>query len=214
MQGQLGEKLIPDLIREVSQKQASGLLRITRGKMIKAIFFEKGVPVFAISNLSNEQLDQKLLKEGLATSAQIERARQQAGKANQLGTTLVKMGILSEDRCRELVRSQVMGIILSLFEWREGDYVFDERIRAAHDVTLNKATADVLLEGARLAASNQEIAEAIAPAESIISRSKSNGTPQDSGNLMPVESYVLSRIETPTAVSEVGPLTGLPDAEA
>jgi curved DNA-binding protein CbpA len=214
VQGQLGEKLIPDLIRELTQKQAGGLLRVTRGKAIKAIFFEKGVPVFAISNLSNEQLDQKLLREGIASSAQIEQAKQQAGKANQLGTTLAKMGVLTEDRCRNLVHEQVMGIILSLFEWKEGDYVFDERIRAAHEVTLNKSATDILLEGARHIAANQEMAESIAPLESIVARAKSNGMQPGGGSLIPVEGYVLSRIESPTSVSEVGALTGLPDEEA
>jgi tetratricopeptide (TPR) repeat protein len=213
VQGQLGEKLIPDLIREIAQKQASGLLRITRGKMIKAIFFEKGIPVFAISNLANEQLDHKLLKEGIVTPGLVEQAKQQAGKANQLGSVLVKMGILTEARCHELVRSQVMKIVLSLFEWKEGDYIFDERIRAVHEVTLGRPVADILLDGGRHAAGNQEIAEAIAPAESIILRASSNGMRQD-GSLLPVESYILSRIETPTPLSEIGSLTGLPDEEA
>ena len=62
MQGQLGEKLVPDLIREIAHKNSSGLLRLSRGKAIKAIFFESGAPTFAISNLTNEQLDHKLVE--------------------------------------------------------------------------------------------------------------------------------------------------------
>ncbi|HSE98597.1 MAG TPA: DnaJ domain-containing protein, partial [Blastocatellia bacterium] len=173
-----------------------------------------GAPVFAISNLSNEQLDTLLMKESIATAAQIDEAKQQAGKANQLGTILVRMGVISEDRCRELVCSQVMRIILSLCEWKEGDYVFDERIRAVHDVMLRKNAADILLEGARHIAADQEMAEALAPMESILSRARNGAGRQDNCNLLPVESYVLSRIESPAAVSEIGPLTGLPDEEA
>jgi curved DNA-binding protein CbpA len=56
--------------------------------------------------------------------------------------------------------------------------------------------------------------ESIAPSESIIVRANKNGMQHEIGNLMPVESYVLSRIESPTSVSEIGPLTGLPDEEA
>ena len=149
MQGQLGEKLVPDLVREIAQKSLSGLLRLSRGKAIKAIFFEAGAPTFAISNLTNEQFDHKLMNEGLATLEQIERAKERAGKTQRLGPVLVEMSVLEDGQMRKLVCDQVMGIILSVFEWTHGDYAFDERIRAAHEVTLSLGAADVLLEGAR-----------------------------------------------------------------
>ncbi len=214
MQGQLGEKLVTDLVREIAQKNLSGLLRITRGKTIKAIFFESGAPVFAISNLSNEQIEHKLMAGNLATAGQIEEARARAGKPHRLASSLVEMGVISEPDMRELVRVHLMEIILSLFEWTQGDYAFDTRIRAAHDYTLKVAASDVILEGARLAADNDQIALAIAPHDAIIMRAKANGISLDSGRLIPVESYILSRIESPTTVSDVGALSGLGDADA
>lgn len=214
MQGQLGEKLIPDIIRELVQKNASGLLRLTRGKTIKAIFFDNGAPVFAISNLSPDQLENKLVKDGIATIDQINQAKSMAGKANKIGTMLVQMGVLPESEMKKIIRAQVMEIILSLFEWNEGEYAFDERIRASHEVTLDISSADVILEGARHAASLQQISEAIAPSESVLVRPKINGARLDTGRLMPIESYILSRIDNATAVSEVGAISGLPDEDA
>ena len=149
MQGQLGEKLVADLIREISANNSSGLLRLSRGKSIKAIFFESGVPVFAISNLTAEQLDNRLIKDGLASYEEIEQAKQKAGKATRPGRALVEMGVLTEEALREIVRDQVKGIIFSLFEWNQGDYLFDERIRATHDVNLDVSAADIILEGTR-----------------------------------------------------------------
>lgn len=214
MQGQLGEKLLPDLIREIAHKNTSGLLRLSRGKAIKAIFFESGTPTFAISNLTNEQLDNKLIKEGLVTFDQIERAKERDGKAHRLGSALVEMGLLEEAQMRNLVSEQVMGIVLSLFEWTEGDYSFDSRIRTAHEVTLGLNAADVLLEGARHAAEIEQVAEALVPHDGVVLRSKSNKVPTDSGQLIPLESYILSRIESPVTVSEVGAMSGLADADA
>jgi curved DNA-binding protein CbpA len=214
VQGQLGEKLVPDLIREIAQKSLSGLLRLSRGKAIKAIFFESGAPAFAISNVTNEQLDHKLMNEGLATLEQIERAKERAGKTQRLGPVLVEMSVLEDGQMRKLVCDQVMGIILSVFEWTQGDYAFDERIRAAHEVTLNLGAADVLLEGARHAASIQEVAETIVPRDAVVLKSRSNGIRADSGSLAPLESYILSRIDSPTAASEVGSLSGLGDVDA
>ncbi|MCI0489648.1 MAG: DnaJ domain-containing protein [Blastocatellia bacterium] len=214
MQGQLGEKLISDLIRELARKKANGLLRLSRGKTIKAIFFESGAPVFAISNITTEQLEHKLVKDGLVTFDQIEQAKQRAEKANRLGLALVEMGLLTDEVMRKAVREQVMSIICSLFEWYEGEYMFDERMRAVHDVTLDIAVHDVLLEGARRAAGIEEIAQIIAPPEGVIVRTRSNGISMDAGKLVPVESYVLSRIVTPTAISEVSALSGLGEQDA
>ena len=214
MQGQLGEKLAPDLIREIAQKNASGLLRLSRGKAIKAIFFESGAPTFAISNLTNEQLDDKLLKEGLVTLEQIERAKERAGKTQRLGPVLVEMGVLEDQQMRKLVCDQVMSIIVSVFEWTQGDYNFDERIRAAHEVTLSLGASDVLLQGARHAADVQQVADVLVPRDSVVLKSKTSGLRADTGRLIPLESYILSRIDSPTAVNEVGALSGLGDADA
>ncbi|MEK6325107.1 MAG: DnaJ domain-containing protein [Acidobacteriota bacterium] len=214
MQGQLGEKLVPDLIREIAQKSSSGLLRLSLGKAIKAIFFESGAPTFAISNLTNEQLDHKLMTEELVTVEQLERAKERAGKAHRLGPALVEMGLLEDGQMRKLVCDQVMGIILSIFEWTRGDYSFDERIRAAHEVTLGLSAADALLEGARHAADIPEVAEAIVPRDAVVLRPKTTGLRIDSGRLIPLESYILSRIESPTSVREVGELSGLVDVDA
>jgi curved DNA-binding protein CbpA len=214
VQGQLGEKLVPDLIREIAQKSASGLLRLSRAKTIKAIFFESGAPTFAISNLTNEQLDFKLMEEGLVTSEQVESAKALGGTTQRLGPALVEMRVLEDEQMRKLVCDQVMSIMLSVFEWTQGDYSFDERIRASHEVTLSLGAADVLLEGARHAADIQQVADLLVPQDSIVLRSKTAGLHADTGRLIPLESYILSRIDSATAVNEVGALSGLGDADA
>jgi curved DNA-binding protein CbpA len=181
---------------------------------MKAIFFESGSPVFAISNLATEQIDQKLIREGLVTVGQIEHAKAQAAKPNQIGQALVKMRLLSESDMRKATREMVLDIIISLFEWNEGEYSFDEKIRASHDVKLDATASDIILECARRASSHDQFVQAIAPEDGLVVRAKSNGGRLDSGKLMPVESYVLSRIESPTSISEVGSLSGIPDDDA
>lgn len=212
--GQLGQRLVADLIREIAYKNASGLLRLSRAKAIKALFFDSGVPVYAISNLSHEQLESRLVEMGLATQEQIDHARRQADKPYRIPTALVEMGVLTDSQMRKLVRDLVMEIIRSLFEWTEGDYVFDPKIRAAHDVTLEMTTADILLEGGRHVAGNSKIADSIAPLDGVVVPLKTRTVNLDSGKLAPIESYVLSRIESATSISEVGSLTGVPESDA
>ncbi|MEK6302862.1 MAG: DnaJ domain-containing protein [Acidobacteriota bacterium] len=214
MQGQLGDRLVADLIREIAHTNASGLLRLSKAKAIKALFFDSGVPVYAISNLSNEQLERKLVADGVATQEQIDHARLKAEKPYRIPSTLVEMGVLGDAEMRKLVRDLVMEIIRSLFEWPDGDYVFDPKIRAAHDVTLEMTTVDILLEGARHGAGIQQIAEAIAPQDGVVVRAKARTVGFDSGKLAPLESYVLSRIESATSIGEVGSVTGIPESDA
>lgn len=213
MQGQLGQRLVADLICEIAHKNASGLLRLSRAKAIKALFFDSGVPVYAISNLSHEQLETRLIEAALATQEQMDHARRQADKPYRIPSTLVEMGVLADSQMRTLVRDLVMEIIRSLFVWTEGDYVFDPKIRAAHDVTLEMTTADILLEGGRHVAGIPKIADSLAPPDGVVVPAKRTVN-LDSGKLAPMESYVLSRIESATSISEVGSLTGVPESDA
>lgn len=202
------------MIREIAHKNASGLLRLSRAKAIKALFFESGVPVYAISNLSHEQLETRLVESRLATQNQIDHARRQADKPYRIPSTLVEMGVLTDTQMRKLVRDLVMEIIRSLFEWTEGDYGFDPKIRAAHDVTLEMTTADILLEGGRHVAGIPKVADSLAPLEGVVVPAKTRTVSLDSGKLAPMESYVLSRIESATSIGEVGSLSGVPELDA
>lgn len=212
MQGKLGDKLIADLVRELAAKKSSGLLRLSRGKSIKAVFFEAGAPIFAISNVADEQLERALVNEGLATSEQVARAKEKQDKANQLGRSLVEMGVLPEDALNRVVRMLVTRIITSLFEWDHGEYAFDERARTAHEITLEWTPEDCILEGARHASGIDGIARAIAPPNGLV-QSGLNGDQLESVRLSPVESYVLSRLDSPARVSEVSSLLGLSEEE-
>ena len=214
VQGQLGEKNIADLIRELSSNKSNGLLRLTNGKQIKAVFFDSGNPVFAISNLTTDQLEHKLIKEGFTTESHIAQAKQRVDKANQIGKAIGRNG--SPERRRDAANwfsDQAMAIILSMFEWTQGEFVFDERIRASHDVTIDTSAADLILTGARHVAGIPAIAETIAPSDGMVVRTRA-AAQGDTGRLIPIESYVLSRIEAPTAISEVGSLSGISEEDA
>ena len=213
MQGQLGEKLISNLIRQIAHLNGTGLLRLTNGKAMKAIFFEGGNPVFAISNLNTEQLEHRLLKEGHATFEQLQQAKQAGQKATQLAKTLVETGALSQEQMHKAVRDLAIDIVFSLFEWDQGEYTFDERIRASHEVRFEWSAEDCILEGARHAALVEKISETLLPEDSEIEQANLNGKRLNfSGKPNPVESYVFSRVETATSLNDLCLQTGLGEA--
>lgn len=215
MRGYLGEKLLADLIREIARHKLSGLLRLSQDKIIKAIFFESGAPVFAISNLANEQIEYKLVKERLVTSGLVEAARQRNDQLQRLGQTLVEMGALAEHAMRQAARELVAQIIKSLFEWQQGEYIFDDNANTAHSVKLNLTAADCILEGARHAAGIKSVAALIAPEQKLVGPADAaRSLVGSTASLSSSEGYVLSCIQYPTSFSEVSEVTGLSEEES
>ena len=214
MNGSLGKKLITDLIRDIGTRNSSGLLRVSSGKSIKAIFFEAGVPVYAISNIASEQVESILLSEGMATLEQIDAAKGAGGKSQKLGRALVEMGFVSETDITRVSLESARRIIFSLFELTRGDYIFDERVRAAaHEVKLDWTVSDCLLEGGRALGHQEELAIRLAPDEAVFVKPKSTGRLVLAGKLNPAESYIYSRIDTTVQLNELSMSTGLPEEE-
>jgi tetratricopeptide (TPR) repeat protein len=212
LHGSLGESLLPDLIREIARRGASGALRLSRENAARSIYFDSGTPVSLTSELADEQLESRLLKDGRTTAGLIQAARRALPKS-PLSRALVDKGVLSEESLSLTTGELVKQIVLSIFEWEEGEYEFDEGAQPAEAAALHCTPAD-LIRGARHAAGIERLAKAIAPPDLLIA-------PADTNNyflaslpaLDSVESYVLSRIELPVCVSEVADLVGVPEED-
>lgn len=215
VRGQLSEKLIPSLFREIAYSGAGGLLRLTLGESMKAVFFEAGVPVFAISNQPCEQLDYILVRERVLTQDQVEAVARGLSTKQDLARALVDRRLVSQDVMRESMGRLAQEIILSVFEWDEGEYIFNAQLQATHETTLEWTAAECILQGARRSAGVESLALQILPQDAVVTQASAESmTFGCSATLTPIESFVLSRIDSPTVVSEAGTYTGLPDDEA
>src|SRR5215471_2885832 len=159
LQGQLSKRSFADLLCEITAKRLSGLLRLSSGPAIKAIFIEDGRPAFAISSLPNEQFEHRLTRDRLATRGLIEAGKKRSENTQRLGRTLVEIGVLTEKAMQDSARALVTEIIESLFDWREGEYSLEEGVTASHDASLEWAAAESILERARSAAVPQQPVE-------------------------------------------------------
>jgi tetratricopeptide (TPR) repeat protein len=215
MRGRLGETLLSDLLREIARRKSNGLLRFTQERTIKAIFCEAGAPVFAISNLPNERIENKLIQDRLATPGLIETARQRNDGAQRLEQSLIDIGVCSEPVMQMAVRELAALIIESLFEWDHGEYLFEENVSAEHFAKLEWPATDCILLGMRHAAHIEDIATLIVPRyKQVAPVSDVEARPAHAASLTPAEGYLLSCIQSPTPISEVNALTGLTEAEA
>jgi tetratricopeptide (TPR) repeat protein len=214
LRGQLGERLVADLILQAAQEKLTGLLRLTQDKTIKAIFFESGTPVFAISNLPTEQIDHKLIKSRLAAAGLVEAARKKAENSQKLGRALVQTGVVTEQVLQQATVELATQTILSLFEWEQGDYVFSAAPPTELDARLTWSSADCILRGMRQAAKLESVANTLAPGHRVVAPATPDADSIGrSAALTPAEGFVLSSISSPTPISEVSMLTGLSEVD-
>jgi two-component system, OmpR family, response regulator len=130
-EGELRDNL-PDLVTAFWLAQQTGELAVNRGKVKKAIYFEKGRPCYAISNLVADRFGPFLVRVGKLSQGQLELSQAAAEKTGRrAGDVLVDMGLLQEAEKLYYVAQQLKAIAYSLFAWEEGRYAIHFTDRAA-----------------------------------------------------------------------------------
>ena len=204
MNGTLSEQPLAELIREIFLRQSSGTLRLRRGPVRTAIYFEAGQPIFAAANLRNLRLAEYLKKRNLVPEDQMA-VLSKAGSDARLAATLCGSGLLNKQTVDDVVAAQVNDLLRVSLLWTDGSWEFDDRARLADSVRVQLDPIRMLMEAARklglkfIAARFPDMGEKISPAI---------GVP-DFNTLLPVEGFILSRIEGPVTLGELIALSGL-----
>src|SRR3990172_6364470 len=141
---------VPDLMWDLCRRMRTGSLRIRRQGVCRSVFFDRGRIVFATSDDPNERLGEMLVREGLITLEQHEKAAARLDSGMRLGAALVDAGQLTQESLVRSVLAQVRSIILGLFSWEEGEYSFEEGpLPGEHWIQLGVHTGELILEGTR-----------------------------------------------------------------
>ncbi len=156
--GELSEASVPRLCVALHVGQATGALTLERGPVRKLLLVERGVPVYAASNVAAERFGAICVRLGDATAEAIE-TMARAAPEERLGAALVSRGLVSAGRRLEIVQAQVRAIVWSTFEWREGRYAFQPGRPPPDRLDLRLPMADLVLEGMRRAATLSRLRE-------------------------------------------------------
>ncbi len=148
--GELRDNL-PQLITAFYQAQKSGELILTRGKVRKVVYFERGQPVFALSNVASDRFGQFLVRVGKITEPQLAEALAKAKpEKRRTGDVLLELGLLKETEKLYYVGQQVKAIIYSLFGWEEGQYQIGFKDEAtAQAIKLDLPPATLIVRGVK-----------------------------------------------------------------
>jgi curved DNA-binding protein CbpA len=207
--GKLREQPLAELIREIRSKGLSGALRLEHERLQTAVYFDKGQLIYAAANLRTLRLREYVSKRGLVSEAELTRL---AGNLPDLdlAAALTARGTLRQKDVEALLAILVSDVLRVSLLWMEGSWDFNARARLAEPIRLNVDTGTLLREAAQRISINFVSLRFRNPGEVISRAAEVSRTT----NLLPAESFILSRLDKPLRLEELVLLSGLPEQDA
>lgn len=167
--GELKDNL-PSLLTAYYLSRETGELGIQRGKVKKVVYFEKGMPVFALSNLLADRFGQFLVRVGKIKPEQLQDASAVAGATNRrTGDVLVERGLLKDTERLYYVGQQVKAVIYSLFAWEDGTYVMSFREKASSEsIKLDVHPGNLIVRGIKKLYKPERLRRLLQPEDRLI----------------------------------------------
>jgi hypothetical protein len=133
LSGNLIETPFSDVIAVLRQQKATGTLTCGTGTDEKSLYVKNGHIIFATSKDERDRLGEIMVKDGMITRSQLDRALkflQSSAGLKKIGAIFVENGFVSPKDLFNGLKMQVRGIIHSLFLLTEGPYKFEEVLPA------------------------------------------------------------------------------------
>jgi CheY-like chemotaxis protein len=161
---------LPSLITAFYLSRETGELGVQRGKVKKVVYFERGTPVFALSNLLADRFGQFLVRVGKIKPDQLQDASAVATASNRrTGDVLVERGLLKDTERLYYVGQQVKAIIYSLFSWEDGTYVMSFKEKAAAEsIKLDVHPANLIVRGIKKLYKPERLRRMLRPEDRLI----------------------------------------------
>ncbi len=206
--GELAQKPVAELIREIGEASASGALRLSRDRAKAVVYFENGDVAFAASNIRTHRLLEFLKRTGILDESA---AGSFAPKAtdDEVLNILVQSRRIRADRVGTIRAGHVAEVLRGVLLWIDGDWQFDPRVRIAGDTRVAIDVGRLLLESTRHLPATY-LSSRFADTSEQLELAQANG---QQPSLLPAEAFVLSRINGPTTVNELLSVSGMNEEE-
>jgi CheY-like chemotaxis protein len=211
--GELKDNL-PQLLAAFYNAKETGELGLQRGQVKKIIYFEGGMPVFALSNLVADRLGQFLVRAGKIDEDTLRQAAEEAAATEQrTGDVLILMGCLTEEERSYYVGQQIKSILYSVFSWEDGAFTLSFQARARREaIKLDIHPANLIMRGVKKLYKPERLKRLMPDAALPIP------SPDPSFNLSDVElqsweAHLLPRCDGSRTVAELVQLAAKPENE-
>lgn len=209
MRGQLTDHPLVELIREIDSKNLSGTLRLEHESVKTVVYFDEGALEFAASNVRTLRLREYVVKRNVATEKEFDTVAKNLPDL-EVAKELVRQRRMTQDQLEVLLSAMVADVLRVALLWTEGSWEFDPRARLASPVNIELDIESLMREAARRMPL-KFVSERFRNPTEKLSRS---ATVSLSAKFLPAESFLLSRLDSPTPLDELVAVSGLRDLDA
>jgi curved DNA-binding protein CbpA len=210
MKGTLSEQPLAELIREISSRNFSGILRLERERAQVAVYFESGRVIFAASNVRTLRLREYLRQRTIVSEKELTRLGNNLSDLD-LATALSTAGLVARNQIEQLLATMVADVLRVALLWTMGNWDFDERGRLGNPVEIQLDLNNLLREAGRRMPL-KFVSDRFRNPNETITRAEDAST--GGNNLQPNESFLLSRLDAPTKLQDLIALSGLRELDA
>ena len=179
-----------EVLAEIANARLSGSLRLGSKDKKSVVYFREGKIVFAASNTRSARLSQQLMAKGYLAKADLAEMPDFANDF-ELAAFLEDKGFLKKTDSDDLFKEQVAAIVVDVFSWPDGEWIFSHLARARDGLNFPVKTTELLADYAR-ALSSDDVLKRFRSLEEKFERS---GLAMNGLVLNQSEAFVLSRAD-------------------
>jgi len=203
----------PDLLLATCEREQSGELKFMSSEAEKTILVHEGNIVFAKSSSTDDRLGPYLLRENLIRFEHMTELSRFVSKEKRFGTVLVENGVLDPHELVQGVVGQVRSIILSLFQWTEAAYIFEQRNLDNEDITLRIPLAKLIVDGVRQVTSWRRVTGRIGSLDAVYQTIDGVEDIVRGAKLTPEQLELVAEMRGPKTIAEACAATDISDFE-
>lgn len=153
--GTLREFKVPDILQLISLQKKTGILTFNSQEGFITLIFEDGfiIGIDAFPKKLEMRVGNVFVKQEIISEEMLQRALSIQKRTNQkVGEILIGMGLIDEKIIPEVLKIQAIQIVLSLFNWKKGEYNFkvldyvDKELRLLSPIAVD----NLIMEGVQM----------------------------------------------------------------
>lgn len=203
MKGRLKDRPLEILLHEFQVRSRTGVLTLERSSAKKQICLVNGTVRFAASNLLEDRLAEFLVRYDLVPPETVREVEAKTGKGHRLAESLVSSGLVSLEQIHSLARAHILDLVLPCYEWRTGEYRFEEGVpNIVGEFVVDIPAVEFTLEKSRRSLPDEAIAEIVAKPARRLALSGFGAKEARRLSLTQMEMLIVARAEEGESVGE------------
>ncbi|MCI0409224.1 MAG: DUF4388 domain-containing protein, partial [Acidobacteria bacterium] len=212
--GTLSEISCPRLLAYLHRTRFDGTLRISRGALLKLLYFQAGEIAMASSNDQGDHLAPILIRAGKLKPEQMDLARKSTKPGTSLARILVQMGFLTSGELFAGARQQLRQIVGSLMGLTDAAYEIQGGYFPREITSLNVDTREMFLDLIRDLSDRSFVLLEVGAPDTIYVPAKDSLNGSDGPRLPRAWKDHAERFSSPLAIHEFGQMSSLDDFSA